>query len=46
MFKIQYKSIFTGLWCESHLGNFSTKLRAQNAATKELHAFETRVVPA
>jgi hypothetical protein len=46
MFKVQYKSVLTGQWCESHLGNYSTQNRAANAAAKELAQYETRVVPA
>lgn len=46
MFKVQYKSILSGQWCESHLGNFSSQKRAANAAAKELAKYETRVVAA
>lgn len=46
MFKVQYKSVLSGQWCESHLGNFSSQRRAANAAAKELATYETRVVSA
>jgi len=47
MYKVQYKSMITGAFVESHLGNFSTERRAANAA-KELAAkgYEIRVVAA
>ena len=44
MYKVEYKSLFTGEWVQSHLGNFSTPRRAENAA-KDLTGYETRVVP-
>lgn len=46
MFKIQYKSLLSGAWCDSHLGAFSTAKRAANAAAKDLAAYEVRVVAA
>lgn len=35
MWKVQYKSVFSGLWIDSHLGNFSSERRAENSAKKE-----------
>lgn len=46
MFKVQYLSVLNpGQWVDSHLGNFSTERRAQNAA-HALAGYETRVVVA
>lgn len=35
MWKVQYKSVLNGKWVDSHLGNYSTERRANNAAQKE-----------
>ena len=35
MWKVQYKSVLTGTWLDSYLGNYSTERRARNAARKE-----------
>jgi hypothetical protein len=43
MYKVEYKSLFTGQWVASWLGCFSTIRRAENAA-KALVDYETRVV--
>jgi hypothetical protein len=43
MFKVQYKSLFTGEFVDSYLGNFSTERRATNAS-KALRGYEIRVV--
>lgn len=46
MFKVQYKSILSGEWVDSYLGNFSTVKRAENAAKKEFaNRYEFRVIP-
>lgn len=46
MFKVQYKSVLTGEWVDSYLGNFSTERRAMNAAKSAHPQHETRVVSA
>lgn len=48
MFKVQYLSLLSRTWVDSHLGNFSTERRARNAAATSdtLAGYETRVVPA
>jgi hypothetical protein len=47
MFKVQYLSILSpGRWFDAHLGNFSTKRRAENAARDQLKDYEWRVVAA
>ena len=43
MFKVQYKSLISGEWVDSYLGNFSSERRAANAS-KELSGYETRVI--
>jgi hypothetical protein len=46
MFKVQYLSILNpGQWVDSHLGNFSSERRAQNAS-RAIAGYETRVVAA
>lgn len=44
-FRVEYKSVLSGEWVQSHLPNFTTQRRAENAASKELSGYETRVVP-
>ncbi len=44
MWKVQYKSVLTGAWVDSHLGNYSTERRASNAARAEFEGrYEWRV---
>ena len=44
MWKVQYKSVLTGEWVDSHLGNYSTERRACNAARTEFDGrYEWRV---
>ena len=45
MWKVEYKSVLTGRWVESYLGNFTTERRASSAAKKEFGGrLEWRVV--
>jgi hypothetical protein len=46
MFKVQYKSILSGAWVDSYVGNFSTKRRALNAAKAAHPQYEIRAVAA
>ena len=47
MWQVQYKSILSGVWLGSHLGGYSSELRAKNAGRKEFEGrYEWRVVPA
>ena len=44
MWKVQYKSVLTGVWVDSYLGNYSTERRANNAARAEFDGrYEWRV---
>jgi len=46
MFKVQYKSVLSGEWVDSYIGNFSTERRAANAAKQAHPQYGTRVVRA
>lgn len=47
MWQVQYKSILSGKWVGSHLGVYSSEIRAKNAGSKEFEGrYEWRVVPA
>lgn len=44
MLKVQYRSVLTGQWVDSHLEYFSSERRAANAAARELKDQEIRVI--
>ena len=46
MWKVEYKSLLSGAWVQSHLGHFASRLKAENAAKRELIGYETRATTA